>query len=273
MHRGFELGMSRMAFENELCADTGISFGSYLDTGKSMFARYKQEVEGCIAAIRIDTESVIDGNKVENSWFPKRQFHVFISHSHKDEELAIAYAGYLKKHMALDAFVDSCVWGYRDQLIARLKSLLSASDNCCFRGNGKACKSVISHVDCMLGKSLAEMEDSTECLMFMNTPNSVCVKHSIKQTYSPWIYAELEVSRILRDVMDGRRTRMEKSACLESFSEDKMFLMTHDLDTNHLKKLTTNDVKRWKKVASSQNAFDSLDRLYEMSSERQLVAS
>ena len=54
---------------------------------------------------------------MQANWFPQIKADIFISHSHKDEDLALALAGWLKVSFGLTAFIDSCVWGYANDLL------------------------------------------------------------------------------------------------------------------------------------------------------------
>ena len=59
----------------------------------------------------------IDGSKLKEHWFPGINAQVFISHSSLDQSEAKQLAGYLKQEHKLDSFIDSCVWGYADDLL------------------------------------------------------------------------------------------------------------------------------------------------------------
>ena len=56
---------------------------------------------------------------------------------------------------------------------------------------------IAGHVHMMLSTALANMIDKTECIMFLNTPNSVSTRDTKLKTYSPWIYNEIEITRII----------------------------------------------------------------------------
>ena len=56
-----------------------------------------------------------------------------------------------------------------------------------------------SHVHMLLNGALAKMINKTECLFFVNTPNSVNAQdaENPSKTASPWIYSELLMTCIL----------------------------------------------------------------------------
>ena len=94
----------------------------------------RDSIRNCIKARIVSGKWVLSGNDIESNWFPQMQNHVFISHSHKDEDLALALSGALKYWLGIDAFVDSSVWGYYAQLqsliyekVIQLRNVTSAA--------------------------------------------------------------------------------------------------------------------------------------------------
>ena len=69
----------------------------------------------------IGKDGVVDGSGLQESWFStKQKFDVFLSHSHTDEKLAISLAGFLKRELNLNTFIDSCLWGYSNDLLREI---------------------------------------------------------------------------------------------------------------------------------------------------------
>ena len=64
----------------------------------------------------LDGRNILDADKIQKSIFPQHDIDVFISHSHADEDEAIRIALSLE-NIGLTSFVDSCVWGYADELL------------------------------------------------------------------------------------------------------------------------------------------------------------
>ena len=69
-------------------------------------------------------QSLIDGTRLQEEWFPSEyfdsQFEVFISHAHKDETTVKKLAGFLYEKYGLRSFIDSCYWGYANDLLRDL---------------------------------------------------------------------------------------------------------------------------------------------------------
>jgi hypothetical protein len=140
---------------------------------------------------------IIDGTKLAKHWFPVIKADVFISHSHDDEEDAIKCAGWLKEQFNLDPFIDSCVWGYAEDLLKVIDNKycrIPDSESYSYeKRNGST-----SHVHMMLSGALNAMLDTTECTIFLNTRNSITSSESIAKTQSPWLSFELGTMRVIR---------------------------------------------------------------------------
>lgn len=158
------------------------------------------------AHINKDTikRALIDGTKLQEEWFPTwsydPHFQVFISHAHKDEETVKQLAGFLKEKCGLHSFIDSEYWGYIRELQRDLDEYYSKVyrngrytydyDTSCF---------VAANVHIMLSMALMKMMDACECLMFVDSDNSLkYVRGQKEATPSPWIYEEIGFSRMLR---------------------------------------------------------------------------
>jgi hypothetical protein len=54
------------------------------------------------------------------------------------------------------------------------------------------------------------MINSTECIFFLNTPNSIDPDSAIKATQSPWLYHEISMAGMLPEKSDRARALLEK---------------------------------------------------------------
>lgn len=178
---------------------TPYDFSGYEYYGRSYFDNYQAEIERSLQDF-IDESGVIDGTKLQNTWFPvKTNFDVFLSHSHSDEKTAIALAGFLQKELGLNTFIDSCLWGYSNELLKRIDIQY------CMQRNGEMFdydkrNYSTSHVHMMLSIALTSMIDTCETIFLLNTPQSISLEEDIKkaQTSSPWIYHELSTANVMR---------------------------------------------------------------------------
>lgn len=158
---------------------------------------YRKEIENKMKEVFDVHRDEIRADSIENNWFPSVKSHIFLSHSHADEDKAMELSGYLKEKCDVDVFIDSCIWGYSDDLLKCLDN-----DYCKTRRNQydyKRRNITTTQVHLILNMALAKMIYNTECFMFLKTSNSVLMKKGIssKETDSPWICEELLMSSII----------------------------------------------------------------------------
>jgi hypothetical protein len=116
----------------------------------------------------------------------------------------------------------------------------------------------------MLMSSLAKMMDRCECLMFLNTPNSVSAAKSTQaggiasSTYSPWIYGEISLSTLLR-----RRPPDEHRPAQRAMREiRKEPSFRYDLPLQQLRAIGVEDLRRWATEFEGGTRAAALDWLY-----------
>lgn len=189
----------------------------------------------------LSADGELQASEIEKEFFPSIEADVFISHSHKDEESIIAFAGYLDS-LGIKAFVDSCIWGYSNDLLREIDNEYCVSSR---NENGSIAtydyqkrNRSTSHVHIILNSALMKMMDKTECLIFIDSPNSLKtsdITSDIKQgtTNSEWIYSELLMTQYLR------RIKLERMHIRSEFSES----VAYDVDISHMKELTIRDLK------------------------------
>lgn len=165
--------LNRLYFAVEYAADLSnwsdieISQGmlsEYYFMGNQLYVKMQKNIYKSLNNY-IGVDGIINGCELEADWFPKVQADVFLSHSHKDEELAIRLAGWLYDKFKLTTFIDSCIWGYSDNLIRRI------DDKYCKNYKNqtyyyKKRNTSTSHVHMMLMNALMKMIDKSECIFF-----------------------------------------------------------------------------------------------------------
>jgi hypothetical protein len=214
----------------------------------------------------VGVDGVINGSELESDWFGEIDAHIFISHSHIDAKKAIALSGYLYEKHNLKCFIDSCVWGYSNDLLKEIdnkycKNTESNTYNYDIRNYST------SHVHMMLSSALNKMIDKCECLFFVNTPNSVQTSDIKSETYSPWIYSEILTSKLIEKKVPFRYSlgtlekRSDVLSKAEHFSEE--LKIKYELDLDHLIDLSEEEIVKWgsHKLHSPERA---LDRLYQI---------
>lgn len=198
----------------------------------------------------------IDGTDLQKNWFETLNFDVFISHSHKDTDSAIALAGWLNSELGLTAFVDTCFWGYADSLLKIINDKYNItrieSDGEKIYSHKKA-NYASSHVHMMLATSINKMMMNCECVIFINSNNSVIKSDYSEETSSPWIYLEICLANSMKQMIPkrfGRLTRFNESF---SRSDSNELLIKYKLDFIDFLKINKSDLLIWKKECSATN--------------------
>ncbi|WP_142130476.1 TIR domain-containing protein [Bacillus sp. SLBN-3] len=244
--------------------DLNISFvGEYVQAGRVMFFEQKKHVEKELNEFILGN-GTINGTALQNDWFPTVKADVFLSHSHGDQLVAMAFAAMLKEEFGLTAFIDSMVWGHADNLVKQIDDSYSRNDNGIGYDYDKRNRST-SHVYTMLSGALTKMMDKAECLFFINTPNSLMASDVVQRTKSPWIFHEIATSSLLRKKEPLRYSQLKKSLLHYSAGKSKSLDIVYDLDLNHLKSLSPTDVILWQhffRMRSTEDSLHPLDQLY-----------
>ena len=148
MYRGFKL--PELSFNNE---------NEYYEIGNTLFNALEKLAQESLKYY-ISTDGVLDGGKMMEDWFPAIEAHVFISHSHNDRDMAITLAGSLKKNFGIISFIDSCIWGFANDLLKIIDQKY-----CKLQGTNSYSYDLrnfsTSHVHMMLSTALAKMIDKT----------------------------------------------------------------------------------------------------------------
>lgn len=263
MFAGFNLKISESFFNNEI--------DEYVDLAEK-YCTHSTLTEDMNNLV-IDTyvnEEVLDGEKILKKWFPEIKCDVFISHSHADYRLANAFAGWLKKHFNINAFIDSNVWNYIDKLLKKLNEYSDKRRSV----NGwlydyDKCNRASQHANIMLLMSLQKMIDNTEAIFFLNTDSSVndMDDNGVSSTYSPWIYAELLCANLIRkrELDEYRMKNILEHCSVNAATESRAELkIRYKILTNNLIELTSKNLIEWNnRYESTKKAFP-MDLLYEM---------
>lgn len=230
MYSKFNLSISDYFYNTEL--------NKHLERGKKIYENHEVLAKKILKEFIYDNGH-IDGTAMKSNWFQIESVDVFISHSHQDITKVKAFAGWLYDEFNITAFIDSCAWGYCDDLLKQI------DDACCKKKDGKTYNYKLrnyttSHVHMMLSTALTEMIDNTECIMFYNTPNSVSLVDDLKTiksqkkkvTLSPWIYHELATTSLVRNRKPTRMIPILENVIIhKAFSEINNINIEYDVDT------------------------------------------
>jgi hypothetical protein len=222
--------------------------------------KIKRKIESCIDYVN----HRIDGDKLEKELFKEIQADIFLSHSHADEKLAIALAGWFEKELGLTAFVDSCVWDHVKIVLEELNNeynlIRTESNGSKTYDHGKA-NYIASHLYLMLNSALNNMLDKTECLIFINTENSTMPlkqEGSKQQTSSPWIYSEVVMANTMRQTKPERPNVLKHSQRAVAEMNEQVTI-THKLDLKGFISINMNSLINWaKEKVDNEHPLDTL---------------
>ena len=222
--------------------------------------KFRDSLTECLDTY-LTSDGALDATKIEEAWFPKVKADVFLSHSHKDEKAAIAFAIYLEG-LGIRAFIDSCVWGYAVDLLRRIDNEYCMEDNGYAYDYGKRNIST-SHVHMILNGALLKMMDQTECFIFLDTPNALKTEDIWNgKTDSCWIYSELLMSGCLRR---EKPIRKRSPVALDEAGGSRSLSGEYTVSTSHLIPLSLDDIKDAYQKSKAQcryRGIDVLDQMY-----------
>ncbi|TCP97587.1 hypothetical protein C8J46_106211 [Sphingomonas sp. PP-F2F-A104-K0414] len=250
MFRGFELSVP----DN--------SFHEYKDVGGSLHQENKRLVDGRLSQFRGHSGDLLS-KKMTAAWFPEIDAQVFISHAHKDSELALGLSGHLHRRFGLTSFVDSAVWGYANDLLKVLDDEFCYNDEARTYNYQKRNRST-SHVHMMLSVALSRMIDRCECIIFINTPHSISSRDYIQgsTTDSPWIYSEIAMTRLIEKRSPEAHRRTRTTAATESY--DAELKVRYDVDLDHLSEIDGQTYNNWLGQTKGITGLAALTRLYDL---------
>lgn len=252
MFAGFELKMTKENFEDKFYRECH-------EIGKEIKLNTKAKLVASLDSIKDDDGNLI-ASKIESDWFPIVNSHVFLSHSRLDIELATAISGFFKLQFGVDVFVDSSIWQHMDKLLSLIDKEYSYSEGGELY-DYKLRNISTSHVHMLLASALTKMIDKCECLVFLNTENSVPFHDSLggnKETLSAWLSYEILISKTIQ-----RRRRSQHRGLAIASVLNEALNVRYPINTGHLHQIGIDDIIRWQSE-STNNAIKSLDTLYKL---------
>jgi hypothetical protein len=207
---------------------------------------------------------VLDASSIQTNWFPHIGADIFLSHARKDENRAKIFAGFMKKHFNLNVCIDSCLWGYFNNLLKQV------DDKFCSKVPGsyyrEKCNYSASHIHMMLASSFMMMIDAIECLMYMDTPQALSIQEVTQTSNSPWIYMEMIMSHTMnrkrKELHESRISFFDKKSRGKNSKDKESVNIKYLLDMLQVKDMSFTDFQTFLQNKSDDKY--SLDMLYEI---------
>lgn len=258
MYKKFKLNLDVL---REIKFSNDNDWNDLVSSGRSDFEERQKSVE-CDLKKFTNPDGSLQAEEIINSWFPSMNADIFVSHSHKDEDLVLGLAGWLKKNFGLTTFIDSVVWGYSDTLLKIIDNKYCKNKDSSTYNYEKRNRST-SHVHMMLSTALMQMIDQCEMFLFIETHNSFELLeyfNSSGETESPWIYSELSLVSKLRENEPEHIQKITEARISEPSMES--FKIKYSVDTFGCIPLTIDNLIEWKKRWDKSRQSRSLDILY-----------
>lgn len=250
MDRGFNLSIDTFSYP--------------VDNSKVMaYKAANQKRVDELAKLMID-EDTFDASLILDSLFPAVKADIFLSHSSKDVDEAIQIALELKEKCGLDVFIDSCIWGSIYDLLKAIDNKYCRREDTTYYDYDERNRST-AHVHMILTTALQRMIDQTHTIIFMNTDQSISLKHSVDaehKTLSPWIHMELNFTTLVRRRPRYRMVVEGKRALDEVYSAEQLN-MAHDAPVGQLTPISEAEFRRWMLQASNLKGSRAIDQLYD----------
>ena len=213
---------------------------------------------------------MLQAYEIKKLLLPSKRYDIFISHSHKDINLAKGLAGYLEKYCKVSCFIDSLYWSNIDELQEELNRMHLTMDRTAGKKtfNHKSTMEVAKHANMILASALTEMIDNCECVFFFNTDNSVIrgtEAISKNETYSPWIYHEVFTTTIIQK---KQRSKFNESYQFRDNAIKQIPDISYGLDLSGMTVLREEDILEWGTKINSNKDKHPLDVLYNLNPER-----
>lgn len=251
MYRGFNLKLDDL--KAELIAQ-----------GKSILAETNKAVLKELKRF-INVSGTLNGSKMQEDWFPQINADVFISHSHKNEDKAIAIVALLRNVFGITAFVDSSIWNNSEDLLRLI------DDEHCYNSekntyNYQKRNQSTSHVHMMLAVALSKMINKAECLFFLNTDDSVSSEDIVDRTASPWIYSEIAISQLMQKPLKFHRNNDIDKTFSERKNMNESLMIEYEIGIDSFLELNILDLYSWadKWIQMGDNQANPLDLLYQL---------
>lgn len=244
-----------------------VFLSAYYEKGKEILQMNVTKLEECLEKY-VDEDGSINGEALQADWFGPIDADVFISHSHKDEATAIALAGWLQKEMNLTAFVDSCVWGYANNLLDKINrkyNIKRIEENGSITFRHEDVLYSASHVHMMLCTALNKMLDKSESIFFLNTENSLIKSAGgDPKTDSPWIYLETTLANTIERHTPGRIAKSLRHDEAKILYEDAGLRVNYPVNLDKFASLNEDCMSSWQKIYCKSRDMNALDVLYMM---------
>lgn len=254
--KGLDLSSFRYYVE-----DLYYDFVDLMGTGEYVLENFSKKIQPQLSKY-LRSNGHLDASLLQGDWFPTVKSDIFISHSRKDKDLAIALSGFLYDNFGLTAFVDSTIWGNIEELQKKVDRPLYNTKTKTYSYNKRNQSTAYVHM--LLSTALTKMIDNSEAIFFLSTPNSLNSNGTLT-TSSAWIYHEIFTANCLRLKYPVRARRLRNIMFSEGILEGKIadgYSMDFKVDLTKFHVIDYRIMDEWVERKSGNLEANSLDLLY-----------
>lgn len=251
-----------------------IQRNSYANEREEMSQELLQKLRTMIENSTLNNEGHLEADSIWDDWFPQVAADVFISHSSKDVDTAKKLSAWLYEKFGIESFIDSQIWGHSDKLLKEIDDqycLNSSGDTYSYeKRNGST-----AHVHMMLSYALTRMIDKTECVIFIDSENSVSAEDAADGTFSPWIFHELAtIDTIELKPLRGliKIANFSGQTLVEASNESFDLKVKYPIWGKRLKTLDEEMLVKWYEKHNSADYEHTLDLLYAITANKSRIA-
>ncbi|HID5225101.1 TPA: hypothetical protein ACXEMW_003710 [Proteus mirabilis] len=284
MHKSFKIEKRSL---EKLINDNESVFNRFEDSHLTYMTRVDEE--------RLDrmifeaANGKINADEIIKAYFPSMTPHIFISHSSKDKRPAIKFANYLFYTYGITSFIDSQIWGHINHAIKILNDKYSKirEEGDSITYSHKKANIISSNIYAMLTIALINTMDNSDSLILLESENSVGgdkydVEKILDRTYeteSPWIYSEVNFSRLLKPKKHARPDLLAYDGS-EAFvahekrgqiSLEEQASFVYEADLEHMLSVPECNLLKIKDIKATGHTIVNLDNIYTLFEARQLL--
>jgi len=231
MYKGFKINITKHSK----------IFGKKFEEYKAIGEKQKNEIQEKLKEYEENLREYIDKEtgkinmkKLKNGWFLEIKTSIFISHSHLDLDLALAFSGWIKKEHNKDVFLDCYAWGSSDKLLKIIDEKYSIKDKEKKVYDYRKRNLTTSHIHSILFNSIMKVIYKNKYFFVLDTENFI----SEDKTDSAWIFSEIEVfshyNRVLADFISSKSLRKSfgfgEDYKVEFLFDDDWLIELRDID-------------------------------------------
>lgn len=217
----------------------------------NLYNKKNKEIQNLLVLRELEN-SRINGTLLQNTWFPVKdnEFHVFLSHSHKDINKLVKFASWLYDKLGIYCFIDSLFWDNIEKIILEFTNLYPLKDYPITN------REFAKNLYIMLSNALLDEMNACEAVLFIDSLNSKVEVNGKEVTFSPWINEEINFANKLKHRIPTRiyeylkangvvRETIMFTESVESHHIEDSIPIYYQVDLSKFQYITSGNLRSW----------------------------